>query len=524
MINLSNVPNKPGCYLWKDESGEIIYVGKAKKLRNRMKQYFNLNQNPKTKMLVKHISDFEYVLVPSEIDALLVELNLINKYSPKYNIKLKETKTYPYLLFKKEPTLKLEITKNIKNKKLGQYFGPFPEGFGPKKIKKLVESIYPIGKCLNPNSGKPCLNYQLGLCPGYCLGEVSKEKINSIFNDVKKLLTGDVNDAIKKVNEKIEEFSNHKMFEQAQELYDKIPLLKNYSEKQHSYFKDNKHRDIVTYVHNDDFISIAISHIRFGKLINTSKFLLKVFEENYEEVFLQHIVNYYQKNLLPNELIVEKNLELENFLKVKVIIPEKGIKKDLLILAREQAIIKLNAEKEELLLKIERREKAIKDLKETLKLKNIKEIELVDISHFQGKNQIGVVVNFNEFLPDKDKYRKYNLDEENDDYRHIYEVTYRHFRRKIMYKIKTPNLFIVDGKAQIKYAKKALDELNIKGITLIGLIKDKKHNTSGIITIENKKISLNQKNDLYILLGFMQDEVHRFAIKSFREKNKKLIK
>lgn len=522
-IDLKNVPNKPGCYLWKDITGEVIYVGKAKRLKSRMKQYFTLNQNPKTSMLVKHITDFEYVLVPSEVDALIVELNLINKYSPKYNIKLKETKTYPYLLLKKYPMLRLEITKNLKKNPGGKYFGPFPEGFGPKKVLKLVESIYPVGKCLKPYSGEECLNYQLGICPGYCIGDVNEEKIDRIYNDVKNFLSGDVNKTIKKIELRINDFSSRKMYEQAKEFYNKLFLVRHYKEKQKSYFNDQKHRDFISYNANDGFISIAISHVRFGKLINTTKIMFKVFDLDYRNAFMQYIINYYNTHLIPHEIILKKEYGFNKYMRANFIIPKKGTKKELLEIANEQSLLKLSEEREELALKIKRREKGIRDLRQLLQLQSLKEIELVDISHFAGKNQLGVVVNFDNFLPEKNKYRKYNLDEENDDYRHIYEVTYRHFRRKLLEKDRLPNLFIVDGKFQIKYAKQALKELNINDVKVIGLFKDGRHNTVGIITEKLEKIKFGENRDLYILLGYMQDEVHRFAIRGQREKSAKDI-
>ncbi len=527
-IDLSSVPNKPGCYLWKDKDNNIIYVGKAKKLRNRMSQYFRDDVNPKTKLLVKNIDSFDYVLTENDSSSLITELNLINKYSPKYNIKLKQTKSYPYIKLSNNP-LKIEIKRKYKKDVNSKYFGPFPEGFGPGKILKLLESIYPIGKCLGKNNNLPCINYQLGLCLGYCFKnkeELLKEE-KLIFQNVSKFLKGNVSEVQDFIIKRIETYSEKQMFEQAMKINSMIPIIERYKENQKIIFEDEKDRDIIGFYYDDGVLSVAISYIRYGKLLTTHKELISIYVSPFEDSLIQFLQNYYLQNYIPHEIIT--NLPIENFdleeIRRKIINPQKGIKLKLLNLAFEQSKLKYESEKEIFELKIKKKQNAITNLKEILKLSSLNNVEMVDISNLNGKHQVGAVVSFKDFSPNKDLYRKYSLEDGNDDYKNIYEVTYRHFRRKMLEKIEFPDLYIVDGKNQIKSAKKALDDLKITKTNIIGLVKNKKHDTHAIITHDNEVIVLPERSELYLLLGEIQDEVHRFAIEYHRnKKTKELIK
>ncbi len=528
-IDLSNVPQKTGCYIWKDINDNVIYVGKAKNLKKRMSQYFLENTNNKTKLLVKNINSFEYVLTENESSALILELNLINKFNPKYNIKLKQIKNYPYIKISKSP-LKVELSKNFKKQRDVKYFGPFPEGFGPGKIKKLIESIFPVNKCLSKNKKekKPCLNYEINLCIGYCVEDDEKklkelEEIN--FKKVENFLKGNINEVKKLIKNIIDEYSKRKMFEQAMHLNSLLPILEKYKEKQISIFNDEKNIDIIGTFYQDNILSISITYIRFGKQLLTTKKLITIYDLDYKDSLSNYLNDYYYNNFVPSEIITDIIFEKNSLLlEIKEIIknPKIGKKNELLNLTNEYAKINYETNKDFFELKLKNKNKAVDKLKEMLGIKNLKLIEMIDISNLNGKFQVGSITSFDNFYPNKNYYRRYSLDENEiqNDYQSIYDVTYRHFRRKLMEKNPLPNLFIVDGKNQISNAIQAIEDLNIKNIQVIGLIKNKKHDTSSIIK-NNKEIIEILDNEVYLLLGKIQDETHRFTIEYFRNKKNK---
>ncbi|CRX37286.1 / uvrC / Excinuclease ABC subunit C /:162897 Forward [Candidatus Hepatoplasma crinochetorum] len=527
---LKNIPNTPGCYLWKDSNGFVIYVGKAKKLRNRMLQYFDPKDTQlKTKLLVKQIADFDYMLVKNEIESLILELELIKKYNPKYNIRLKNQKSYPYILFSKEPMLRLELTnKFLKNKRDAKYFGPFPDGYSANKIKKIIESIYPVSKCLNPHSGKPCLNYQMGICAGYCFKNKEEIDTNKIVKEVENFFKGTGNQLKKIIIDKIRIYTEKEMYEQAQSLYNLLPILEKYHEKQQILFNDNIARDVLNFFFANDILVIVILHIRYGKLINKTTEVISIKKINYQNIesLIEHFLyHYYQKNLIPNTLIIPFKTGLTKLIDFqKVIIPKQGRLKDILALAKNEAKQLYNQSE----VKVKQNEdqfiKAEKELEKILKTNNLNIIEGCDISNLAGQNQVGVVISFLNYQKNPSMYRKYHLEEFQNDYQAIYEVTYRHFRQKLIKKEQLANLFIVDGKHQLDNAKKALIELNLyPKIKIIGLVKDKKHNTAKIITEDKKEFIIENKSPLYFLLGGFQDEVHRFAITFYRNKQQKSL-
>lgn len=522
---LKNVPNTPGCYLWKDDKGFVIYVGKAKKLKNRMMQYLDPKDiQLKTRLLVKQIADFDYMLVKNEMESLILELELIKKYNPKYNIRLKNQRSYPYILFTKEPMFKLELTNEVKkNKKNLKYFGPFPDGYSANKIKKIIESIYPVSKCLNPNSGKPCLNYQMGICPGYCFKDKKDIDIEKIIKEVENFFKGNDYQLKKIIHQKIDIYTEKEMYEQAQELYNLLPILEKYHQKQKILFNDNISRDVLNFYYKDDILAIVILNIRYGKLISKITEVISIKKINYqniENLIEQYLYHYYQKNLIPSILVAPFKtgvLKLINF--KKVIIPKQGRLKSILNLAKKEAQELYKQLEIEVNQKENNLKKAQEELTKILKIDNFTMIELCDISNLSGQNQVGVVVNFLNFQKNSKMYRKYILDEFQNDYQAIYEVTYRHFRQKLIKKENFPSLYIVDGKYQLDSAKKALKELNLlEKVKVIGLIKDKKHDTGKIIVEKNQEYEIEKNSAIYLLLGSFQDEVHRFAITFYRKK------
>ncbi|BDV03426.1 MAG: UvrABC system protein C [Candidatus Hepatoplasma scabrum] len=527
---LKNIPNTPGCYLWKDDKGFIIYVGKAKRLKSRMLQYFDPKDTQlKTKLLVKQIADFDYMLVKNEIEALILELELIKKYNPKYNIRLKNQKSYPYILFIKEPMLKLELTNSISKKKQNlKYFGPFPDGYSANKIKKIIESIYPISKCLNPNSGKPCLNYQMGICPGYCFKKKEEIDTNKITKEVETFFKGNDHQLKNIILAKIKIYTEKEMYEQAKDLYNLLPILEKYHQKQKILFNDNISRDVLNFYFETDILVIVILHIRYGKLITKTTETISVKKVNYQNIesLIEHFLyHYYQKNLIPSVLIIPFKTGLKKLINFKkLIIPKQGRLKDILNLAKKEAKELYKQSKLKVIQSENYLIKAEKELEEVLRIDNFTVIESCDISNLGGQNQVGVVVSFLNYQKNSSMYRKYHLEEFQNDYQAIYEVTYRHFRQKLIKKEPLPNLFIVDGKYQLESAKKALNELNLSlKIKAIGLIKDKKHDTAKIITDQKEEFIIKKNSPIYLLLGRMQDEVHRFAITFYRKKQQKSL-
>ncbi len=530
-VDLSNVPESPGCYLWKDIDGEVIYVGKAKNLKKRMNQYFANNVSLKTNLLVKNIDSFDYIVVPTEQDSLLTELSLIKKYKPKYNIKLKQTNSYPYIKLSKSP-LQIEVIREIRNKEKGRnvkYFGPFPSGYNPFKVKQIVESTFKIGKCLNPKSNKPCLNYQIGICPGYCVNNISLEYEDETFKKVNNFFLGSVNETIKIIEDKIKNYSEKLLFEEAKKMHESIKIISSYRENQKVIFENQKlNLDIIGFFKKDNVVSIYIYFIRGGNLINTESLIFNDFEIDNKITFINFLNRYYLNKYIPNEIVISEALLSElgesykdDFsIELKIKSSKKGKIKSLVDFVSEQANKNYDLEGNIVREKKLRVEENIKQLKEISNIKKVNLIEAVDISNIQGSSHVGAIVSFLNFEPNKSGYRKYSIEKEHqDDFGSIYEVTYRHFRRKLINKDELPEIYLVDGKYQVNYAFKALEELGLENsVKVLGLVKNKKHSIEYIFDKDLKRIELKDKNDLKLLLGNIQDEVHRFVIKYHKEK------
>lgn len=531
-INLNSVPEKPGCYLWKDINNEVIYVGKAINLKNRMSQYFNLKYDnfPKTKILVQQIFDYEYKVVENEREALLLELNLIKKYNPKFNIRLHDVATYPYLCLTKKPKTKLDIAYKYKKSDNLKCYGPFPEGFGPNRMKKLLESLYPINKCLGDNNKnkqqKPCLNYQIDLCLGYCFksqNEISKKQ-NKLFNDINNILSGETDLLKKQIIKKIDFYSKQKMYEESSKLYKSLELIEKYKQQQLIYLENNESIDLISWAYKNNVLSITFFYIRNGVLVDTKNKLLNSFTFDFYETVINYLNNYYQNNFIPDCIYlddIENNLTEKNFLfSFQTLLNDD--KKILMNKVREEAKNFLKYEGDIFVLKYDQENEVKSIFKKILKVNNIHHIEMIDISNHQGKNQVGVIASFKDLSPNYSEFRFYNLDDKQDDYASTYEVTYRHFRQKLLKKLPIPNIFLVDGKYQINYAKKALDDLNIKDVDLFGLIKNKKHETSSLIDLKNHFYNIND-DKILLKLKQMQEQTHSYAIKKFRNKKERDI-
>lgn len=524
-IDWNIIPNDPGVYIWKGKEGKVLYIGKAKNLKNRMKQYFRDDLSPKNKLLVKNISDFDFQVCSSELDALLLEETLINQYEPKYNIKIKSSKKYPYIVLDKRDDLSLSVSRNLSFKKGKSFFGPYPDGFNAWKIVQILKDVFPLDKCLSPKSGKPCINYEMGKCLGKCLGKINENEKEYIIKQVELFFKGKTEYVVKKITDRIQKNNEILNFEESKKLLENIKLIEKLNEQKTNIFKDTKHRDIINFYIEDDIVSISLMFVRFGSVNLTTNFINKQINIDTKSIIESFINRYYRNNMIPDEVIVPFDFDWKDESNIKFNNPQSGTKKDLLNLvaknAKESYINKIDS----YLNKRENYNQALDFLKSKIIDKEISTIEMVDISSTMGSEQVGAVVRFKDGEPYKEGYRKFiiNSVDKMNDYASTEEVVKRHFERLIKDNRNLPDIFIVDGKHQLSNAKIILNELNIKDVKLIGLIKDDKHKTNAIINEELEIIELDRKSKMYLFLNRIQEEVHRFVIQFHRKRREKTI-
>ena len=518
---LALVPNLPGCYQMKNKDGIIIYVGKAKNLKNRLKSYFTGTVTGKTAMLVNDIITFEYIVTSSELESLILEITLIKKYNPKYNILLKDDKSYPYieLTNDKYPTVKVVRNLNRKRNK-NHLFGPYPNVNAARRTVEIINRIYPLRKCANLKKDV-CLYYHLGECLGYCkYHNIDKEKIDKMKEEIISFLKGDASIITKKIEEDMYKASESLNFEKANELKSMLDDIEITLKRQKIDLNRKYNFDLFGFYKNNNYLSIQVFFIRDGLLFGRHKDIITTLDDEAEEV-MEYIIKFYEKDhLLPNEIVVNENIDnelLEQYLNVKVLVPKKGDIKKLLLLANDNAKVALT-EKEEILKKNdEARLQAKKELEKALHIDNITRIEAFDNSHLFGTFYVGGMVVFDDFIPNKDLYRKYKISVDvKDDLNAMREVIYRRYYKVLMEEEKAPSLIVIDGgELQVKVLKEVLDSLHLK-IPIIGLKKDDKHRTSSIINEDLVTININNKSNLFLFLTKIQDEVHRFAISYHR--------
>lgn len=511
---LSLLPATPGCYLMKDQEGTIIYVGKAKKLKNRVHSYFVGAHNYKTTKLVSEIVDFDYIVTDSEKEALLLEINLIKDYAPKYNIMFMDNTYYPYIQMTQEDHPRLKIVRHAKEKK-AKHFGPFPDATAARETYKLLDRLYPLRKC-NHIPKKPCLYYSLNQCLAPCIHEVDPEEYVEIKKSISKLLNGDIKDKVNELTEKMNKASEELNFEQAKEYRDLISHIRYVTAKQHVQFNDQVDRDILGYYVDHGYLSIQLFFMRNGKLLSRDLNLVPI-SENVEDDLQQFIVSFYQSNTLPKEILLPIDIDVEvlqEILDCKILKPQKGNKYSLVQMAIENA--KESLEKKFQL--IQKNEAAtigaMQQLGELLQIKTPHVVELFDNSNIQGAYAVAGMVCFKDGVPSKKDYRKFKIKtvEGPDDYASMREVIYRRYYRVLMEGLTPPDMVIVDGGlGQIHVAKEVIDSLNMP-IQVCGLAKDDKHSTAVLLDSEGKTIPINPKSELFFLLTRMQDEVHRYAI------------
>lgn len=515
---LSLVPNKPGCYLMKNENGTIIYVGKAKKLKNRLSSYFRGTHTGKTARLVSEIRDFEYVVVGSEKESLVLELNLIKKYDPKYNILLRDDKRYPYIELTNESVPRLSIVRNVNRKRKNQtrIFGPYPNVTAARNTVNLLNRIYPLRKCRTYQK-KPCLYYHIGQCLGYCTNQVPKERIKDLEEEILKFLRGDASFVIQKLETDMYEASKNLNFERAKELKELLDYVQITLQKQKVEINDITARDVFGYYVDKGYLSMQVFFIRGGKILERHSAIFPLVDEVENEVS-RYIATFYEKDvLLPKEIMMKEISgieELSSYLEVPIHVPLRGVKKKLVDMACKNAEIALN-EKFELIQRDEERTIGANDeLKDILHLEQLNRIELFDNSNLFGSYNVSGMVVFKNGKPSKNDYRKFKISvDKNDDYGTMREAIYRRYFRVLKDNLERPDLIIVDGgTGQINVAREVLESLGMQ-IPVVGLKKDNHHATSKLLAFDPlQEIDIDKRSNLFYYLERMQDEVHNFTI------------
>ncbi len=520
---LSLVPHHPGCYLMKDKNGVIIYVGKSKNLKNRLTSYFKSSHTGKTAMLVKDIVDFEYILTSSELEALLLEINLIKKHDPKYNILLRDDKSYPYIEVTNEPVFRLVVVRNpnIKKSRTTKLFGPYPNVTAARRVVDLINRIYPLRKCRTYEK-KECLYYHIHECLGYCTNKIDSDRMNQMRSEIISFLNGNHSIITDKLKEKMEESSSKLQFERAKEYKELLDYVAITLEKQKVELDDNLDRDIVGYYAEKDYLSMQMLFVRGGKLLDQKQDLFPMIDTLEEEI-TTYLSKFYDKHVVkPNEVIVPEivNKEmLSEAFQLKFITPIRGKKKKMLDLTIENAKNYFN----EQITLIKRDEEktigAIHELETLLQVKEIRRIELFDNSNLFGNFNVSGMVVFIDGKPAKNEYRKFKITNDvNDDYGTMKEVIYRRYFRVLKDHLTPPDLIIVDGGiGQLNVAREVLVSLNLN-IPTAGLKKNDKHNTSELVGLNPIQIiPVDKKSSLFLLLTRMQDEVHNYTISYHRQ-------
>ena len=522
---LSLLPMSPGCYLMKNTEGKVIYVGKARKLKNRVSSYFTGAHNYQTTKLVDHIWDFDYIVTGSEKEALLLEINLIKDYTPEYNIMFMDNTYYPYIELTDETHPRLKIVRKTKNKK-NKYFGPYPDATAARNTFKLLNKLYPLRKC-NHVPDKPCLYYSLHQCLGPCINDIDKSQYDEIRKELISFIHGNTKSKIDELTEKMMTASENLQFELAKEYRDLIRSIEYVTAKQNVQFGDYKDRDILGYYIDKGYISIQLFFMREGKLLYHD-FNLEPVGEDFEEDLIRFLVTYYQTHPEPYELLIPQDVDLEllsEILSCHVLQPQRGDKKSLVEMANKNA---KEALEKKFLLKEKTDEKTILpiiELGKKLGIETPHTIELYDNSNIQGAYAVAGMVVYKDGVPSKKDYRKYKIKtvEGPDDYASMKEVIYRRYYRLLMEQKEMADLIIVDGGlGQIKVAKEVIDSLNLP-VHICGLSKDDKHSTAMLLDENGNQVPIDTKSPLFFLLTRMQDEVHRYAISFHRQVRSKSL-
>ena len=506
----------------KNKDGVIIYVGKAKNLKNRVNSYFRGKHYGKTAKLVSEIVDFEYIVVSSEVESLILEINLIKKYDPKYNILLRDDKSYPYIELTDDLVPQLKVVRNINRKKNHKnLYGPYPNVTAARGTVNLLNRIYPLRKC-RTYPKKPCLYYHIGQCLGYCMKEIEQAKIVLMKNEIIKFLNGDDSSVKEKLEKEMLDESNQMHYEKALEIKKLLDYIEVTLTRQKVELKDNINRDIFGYFQDKGYLSVQVFFIRNSKIIERHSKIFPLVDEKEEEL-TRYIANFYSKNVLkPKEILVPSIVDekiLSQYLGITVKSPKKGEKLKLIQMASDNAKIALN-EKFELIKKDEEKTiEANEELRKILKLDILDRIDIFDNAHLFGNYNVSGMVVFKNGYPSKGDYRKFKISiDKNDDYGTMREAIYRRYFRVLKDNLERPNLIIVDGGiGQINVARDVVNSLNLN-IPVVGLKKDSHHATSKLLAFNPlEEIDIDKRSNLFYLLERMQDEVHNFTINYHRQ-------
>lgn len=513
---LALVPNKPGSYQMKNKDGIIIYVGKAKNLKNRLKSYFTGTVTGKTAMLVADIDDFEYIVTSSELESLILEITLIKKYDPKYNILLKDDKSYPYIELTNETYPRVRVVRNVNRKKhKSRLFGPYPNVTSARRTVEIINRMYPLRKCERLKK-EVCLYYHLGECLGYCAKKIDQAIIQPMVDEIAAFLKGDSSIITKKIEREMKAASEAMNYEKALDCKKMLEDIDITLRHQKIDLNRNYNFDLFAYYQDKNYFSVQCFFIREGLLFGRHGDILTTVEDP-KEALIEYIIKFYQKNsVLPKEIVVPNDINaslLQEYLKVKVNSPSRGDIKKLILLAEDNCKIALH-EKEETLNKDEQaRMEALEELRRVLKKKNVSRMEAFDNSHLFGTFYVGGMVVYEDFLPLKEEYRKFKISTEvKDDLGAMREVLYRRYYRVLMENLQKPDLIVIDGgENQVAVAKEIIDSLHLD-ITIIGLKKDDHHKTNTLIDEYGRILPCDSHSNLFLFLSKIQEEVHRYAI------------
>lgn len=553
---LKALPDKPGVYIMKDSTGEIIYIGKAISLKNRVRQYFQSSKNhsPKVMAMVENIDEFEYILTDSELEALILECNLIKKHKPKYNILLKDDKQYPYIkVTMNEEYPRVLMTRRI-DKDKARYFGPYSGAFAVRETIEVINKLFPVRTCSKTFGGnvknRPCLNYYIGRCVAPCQGDVNNEDYRSMMKDICLFLSGRQDELVSELERKMDAASENMEYEKAADYRDKINAVKQIQEKQKVLSSTMEDEDVIALAQSGDKACIQIFFIRGGKLNGREHFIITDIENiSSKEILTEFVKQFYSGTVfIPKDIIIQEEIDeldvIESWLtgkrgsRVNIRVPKIGEKKQLMDMVAENAGIILENFSEKLIREKEMSEGAVEGLSEILGLDNIpRRIEAFDISNIQGVDPVGSMVVFLDGKPKNSEYRRFKIKTVigANDYASMQEVIERRFRHGLeeleMIKKQSisgdsgkfsnlPNLVLIDGgEGQVNSAKEVLDGLNID-IPVCGMVKDSRHRTRGLI-YKGSEVDISAHSDVFMLITRIQDEAHRFAVsyhRSLRDK------
>ena len=516
---LANLPDEPGSYQMKDKNGEIIYVGKAKNLHNRVNQYFTGAHDFKTTKLVSNIDDFDFIVTRSEKEALILEINLIKKHRPKYNIMFIDDSSYPYIKLTKEKYPRLMIARDMKKDRNARYFGPFPDATAARNTLKILQTLYPFRKCTKLPD-KVCLYYHMGQCLGPCEYEISPEEYEKMSDGVTSFLNGDTKEITKELNRKMLEASENLEFEKAAQYHEMITSIERVIDRQMIETDKKGTRDVFAWYEDRGYLAITGFLVRNGTVLN-KEFRLKPLYGDAAEEFQSFLLQFYEDHPKPKELVLSAECEsfqqdLQDTLGMAVFIPKKGYRQKLIDMCIENAKQQLNLKFDAAEQQNSMTENAVKQLSE-LAGRPMRRVELFDNSHISGQFTVASCVVYEDGVPDRKSYRLYKLHTGNSDVDSMKEVVYRRYFRLLKENGRMPDGILVDGgRTQIEAAKEIIDSLGID-IKIMGLVKDDRHNTNALMDTDFRTFDIDRDSGLFFLLTRMQDEVHRRAISYHRK-------